>query len=89
MDDNNSDRREIESKRFKFDAAVNIGHILTTLAMALALFSWGSNVNSSVAIVKVEVQNIKDARAVSRQETLQALIEINRKLDDMNKHLSR
>ena len=36
-----------------------------------------------------EIQNIKDARAITRQETLQALIEINRKLDDMNKRLNR
>ena len=36
-----------------------------------------------------EIQNIKDARAITRQETLQALIEINHKLDDINKRLNR
>ena len=84
MEDNDSDRRDIDRKRFKFDAGINIAHILTTLAMVFALFNWGSGVNSAIAIQNVEIQNIKSDRTRERGETLQALLEINRKLDHIS-----
>ena len=83
------DRRELEKNRFKFDAAVNIGHILTTMAMAFALFNWGSSINSAIAAVNVEVMNIKESRLQTRQETLQAINEINHKLDRLAERSKR
>lgn len=75
------DRRDIDKKRFRFDAGINIAHILTTLAMVYSLFSWGSGVNSAQAVQADRIQTLKTDRERDRAETLQALSEINRKLD--------
>ena len=77
----NSDRREIDKKRYKFDASINVAHILTTLAMVFALFNWGGGVNKSQAIAEVEIKGLQKSREQDRAEILQAIIEINRKLD--------
>lgn len=76
-----TDRRNIDKKRFRFDAGINIAHILTTLAMVYSLFSWGSGVNSAQAVQADRIQTLKTDRERDRAETLQALSEINRKLD--------
>lgn len=76
-----TDRRDIDKKRFRFDAGINIAHILTTLAMVYSLFSWGSGVNSAQAVQADRIQTLKVDRERDRAETLQALSEINRKLD--------
>ena len=69
--------------RIRFDDTLNIAHILTTVGMMVALFNWGSNVNSSLAVTNMEINNIKDARMQSRSELLLSLAEINRKLDKL------
>jgi cellobiose-specific phosphotransferase system component IIC len=79
----NLDRRDMEKRRFQFDAGINIAHIITTLGMVFALFNWGSGVNSAQAIATMEIQNIKHDREVSRAEMTLALQEINRKLDKL------
>lgn len=46
---NTKERREMESKRFKIDTTVNITHILTTIGLVIALFSWGADIKTMVA----------------------------------------
>ena len=75
------DRRDIDKKRFRFDAGINVAHILTTLAMIYSLFSWGSGVNSAQAVQASRIDNVERSRDRDRAETLAALSEINRKLD--------
>lgn len=77
----NEDRREIDKQRFKFDASLNVAHILTTIGMLVALFNWGSNVNALMAVQGTEIQNIKESRIQTRAELMTSLSEINRKLD--------
>ena len=69
--------------RIRFDDTLNIAHILTTVGMMIALFNWGSNINSSLAVHAMELQNIKESRAQNRVELTMALAEINRKLDKL------
>ena len=69
--------------RIRFDDTLNIAHILTTIGMMIALFNWGSNINSSLAVHTMEIQNIKESRAQNRVELTMALAEINRKLDKL------
>jgi predicted metal-dependent RNase len=81
----NEDRREIDSKRFKFDASINIAHILTTLALVFSMFNWGSSINAAIAVNTSDIKNIKEARSKDREELMDALKEINHKLDELNK----
>ncbi len=80
-DFDDTDRRDIDKKRFKLDATINIAHIFATLGMVFTLFNWGSGVNAAQAVHADRIETIKNDRARDRAETLQALSEINRKLD--------
>lgn len=82
MDDtDDSDRRDIDRKRFRLDTTINIAHILATLSMIYTLFSWGSGVNSAQAVQADRIATLKADRERDRVETLQALSDINQKLD--------
>lgn len=76
-----SDRREIEKKRFRMDTTVNIAHILTTVGMMFALFSWGSDVKTAISNHTVEINYIKAERDRTTSETRESLREINAKID--------
>ena len=75
------ERREIEQKRFRMDAGINIAHILTTVGLLIMLFGWGSGLNTTDAVHANEISNIKEDRLRARAELMAALQEINRKLD--------
>lgn len=77
------DRRDIDKRRFRFDAGINIAHILTTLALVYSLFNWGSNVNSAQAVQEDRIHTLRADRERDRAETMASLAEINRKLDRM------
>lgn len=84
MEDNDdTDRRDIDKKRFRLDATINVAHIFATLGMVFTLFNWGSGVNSAQAVQAYRIETIKADRERDRAETLQALSEINRKLDKL------
>ena len=77
------ERKVLSIGKIRFDDTLNVAHILTTIGMMVALFNWGSNVNSSLAVQSVEIAEIKQGRLQSRAELLLALAEINRKLDKL------
>ena len=76
-----SDRLDIDKRRFKIDATINIAHIFATVGMVFTLFNWGSGVNAAQAVQADRIETLKKDRERDRTETLQALAEINRKLD--------
>ena len=53
------ERRDMDNKRFKIDTTVNVAHILTTLGLVTAIFTWGSDVKSMLAKHDVEIAEIK------------------------------
>lgn len=77
--DEDSDRRDIDKKRFRFDATFNIAHIIATGAMVIGLFNWGGSVNTALAEQKI-VNHVNER---DRIELMQALREMNRKLDEI------
>lgn len=81
MDDESLERREIDKTRFRLDATINVAHILTTIGMVYALFNWGSGVNAAQAVQESKIQTMRMDRERDRSEMLQALREINNKLD--------
>ena len=66
------------------DKRLNIGHILTTLALVIAAFSYTSGIDKRVTVVEVQVKN---QELVNRQTTSQ-LEQINDKLDRLIERLS-
>lgn len=81
MSDEN--REKPSRNRIRFDDTLSVAHILTTIGMIMALFNWGSTVNSTLAVQSSEISHIKESRAQNRAELTIALAEINRKLDDL------
>jgi len=75
------ERRTIDQTRFRVDTTINIAHILTTIALVLSIFSWGSDLKSTVQRHDSEIQalsrDVREDRTVLREE----LREINRKMD--------
>ena len=78
------DRRDIDRKRFRFDAGINVAHIIATITMVIMMFNWGSNVNSAQAVQESKLEALRHDRERDRQEMLNYLAEINRKLDHIS-----
>ena len=71
-----TERREIESKRFRIDTTVNIAHILTTIGLVTAIFTWGSDVKSMLTKHETEINEIRTARASSQLQLRQDISEL-------------
>lgn len=59
------DRRELEQRRFRFDATINVAHIITTLGLLTAVFTWGADIKSMLVKHETEISEIKQSRAQS------------------------
>lgn len=55
------ERRTIESKRFKIDTTVNIAHILTTIGLVTAIFTWGADVKSMLVKHDAQIASLEAA----------------------------
>lgn len=75
------DRRAIDKTRFKVDTTINIAHILTTIALVLSIFSWGSDLKSAVQRHDSEIAELKLTTREDRTILREELREINRKVD--------
>lgn len=75
------DRRAIDKARFKVDTTINIAHILTTIALVLSIFSWGSDLKSAVQRHDSEIAELKLSTREDRGILRDELREINRKVD--------
>lgn len=71
----NERRREYEN--WHLDKRVNVGHILTTIALAGAMFSWAMTMDSRMT--RIEVQQQQSQR--SDDEIKVELRDINMKMD--------
>lgn len=83
VEDKKTERRDLDMKRFRFDTTLNVTHLFTTLGVIYALLSWGGDMKTAQAVQESTVQSMKADRDRERAETLQALRDINKKLDDL------
>jgi TolA-binding protein len=81
------DRRQIDQKRFRVDTTINIAHILTTVAMILAIFSWGSDLKATVQKHEFEIQDVKSNVRYDRDTLREELRELNRKIDKISERV--
>lgn len=57
-----------QKKHFALDPTVNVGHILTTLTMAAAIFLWGNAMDRRVAVLE-EKAHSQDRRDTQQDTT--------------------
>jgi len=82
-DDQDIDRRTLDKNRFRMDTTITITHVLTTLGMVYAVLSWGGDMKTEQAVQSNKLHGLQVAQERERTETLQALRDINKKLDDL------
>ena len=63
-----NERREIDQKRFRFDATINVAHILTTIGLLVLGFSWGQDIKTMLVRHDTEIIEIKNARAQTQNQ---------------------
>lgn len=81
--DESLERRTLDKSRFRIDTTVSLSVVATTLGMVYAVFAWGNDVKMAQAVQGAAMQSMKAEHDRDRAETLQALRDINKKLDDL------
>lgn len=79
-------------RHWHLDKRVNVGHILTTVVLAISAFSWGSAMDRRLAVVEASVvQNAKDndRQDTAMKETAQLLRNDLRTLHEDIRDISR
>ena len=71
-----TERREIDQKRFKFDATINVAHILTTVGLLILGFSWGQDIKTMLVKHDTEIAEIKLSRNNNQLQLRNDLSEI-------------
>lgn len=73
----------LETRRFRMDTTVNITHILTTIGLIVAIFSWGGEVKSTLIKHDGDINYLKEAHRDNTREVKEELRELNRKIDKL------
>jgi hypothetical protein len=72
-------RRESDSK-FSINTSFNIAHILTTVGLIVAMFSWATEVKTIIATNTAEIANLKAERVRETAELRTTVREIDAKV---------
>ena len=72
-------RRENDGK-LSFSAAFNVTHILTTVGLIVAMFSWATEVKTVIATSTAEIANLKAERIRETAELRTTVREIDAKV---------
>ena len=96
-------RSDDDNSHWALDKRLNIGHLLTTLSLAAALFAWASSMDRRIAVLETQQQaqierdRQQDSALASTVVLLrndytglrEELRETNRKLDRLAEYLSQ
>lgn len=77
------------ARRFRFDKTVNLGHIITTAAMIVSLFVWGSAIDRRLAIVEEKARTQATTDAHQDQTVQDAVILLRGELQHVADKLDR
>lgn len=82
-------------ERWHLKKEMSIGHLLTTIALAGGLITWGSAISSRITAVEVEITHVKQTQAVQREDSLRMqadviseLRAIRKRIDEMAQRLN-
>ena len=62
--------------RWHLRKELNVGHLLTTAVLAGGLVTWGSGIDSRVTTVEVEIEHVKAAQALQREDQRRAMTDV-------------
>jgi cell division protein FtsB len=71
------------------DKRVNAGHILTTIALAVALFTWASSMQEKQAVTMTKVENIQANQALQTDALRKEITYLRGSIDKLNDKLDR
>lgn len=66
-----------ERRTWHLDKRLNVGHILTTITLAVGIFVWANKMDNRITVLEVQQQNT----AATGVEIKNQLLELNRKID--------
>lgn len=81
MEYKDTERRELDEKRFRIDTTVNVAHILTTVAMITIVMVFGFDMKAMVLKHESDIADIKQSRRDTQALLRDELQELNRKVD--------
>ena len=68
---------EVEKRKWHIEKGINIGHILTTIALVIGFFSWANQQDRRITVLEVQQQNtVQMGKDIKDQ-----LNELSRKID--------
>jgi TolA-binding protein len=83
-----SEEQRDYDRAWHLDKRVNIGHIVTTLALAVGLFAWAGAVERKVAVLEAQVAANKEQVSDTLLTIKQELRELRDELRTMNRSLN-
>ena len=81
QDDAPEERRHAGDKRLKLDTTIGIAHILTTIAMVVSMFTFISDMRTTVAINVMEINSLKAERTREVKELKENIQLVSNKID--------
>ena len=87
IDDPTDDKRTIDRQRFRVDTTINIAHILTTIAMVFAIFSWGADLKSITQKHDFEITDLKNNARYDREVLREELRSLTNKIDRISERV--
>lgn len=85
----NYEGKERRDQHWHLDKKFNIGHFLTTLGMAGAVFVWAMTMESRIATQEVKIDNNKQRIESVETRTVKALDDVNKSIEGLSSKLDR
>lgn len=77
----NTNLNSLKNQHWTFDKKINVGHIITTLTVALSVIVWALSVEKRVSANELNINKLDDAVLEVKQGLNERLNRIENKLD--------
>lgn len=71
------------------DKKVNISHIIATLMLAAAIFTWGSNIEQRVALVEATTARQEQVDTAQNAEARRYAVEVREDIRDLSRKIDK
>lgn len=79
----------MEQEHWHLDKRLNVGHLLTTIVIAGSMFMWASNMESRIATITADVENIESNQANQTEALRREISYLRGSVDKLNDKLDR
>lgn len=80
---------ESPHESWHLDKRFNVGHLLSTIVLAGAMFGWASSMESRVAVLTAEIQSIRDASQNNQDAMLREMTYLRDNVQKLNDKIDR